>query len=195
MIKKIKEFNSNNYQIYLFISLIFILIVLSFNSFNKKESVKTCLIPSQNLSYDENFSYNIEIDENAINAKVKKYNNKYLIEIINGDITETYYVYYTDFYKKNDDNTYSKYDGSNIIGSLDNKYLFLDYLNDLSYGKKAYSNSNGYCYNIKNFKLCLNDDKTVNLEVNDMKVKYYVTETGSNTDFEIEIKGVNENEE
>ena len=71
----------------------------------------------------------------------------------------------------------------------------MDYLNDLSYGKKAYSNSNGYCYNIKNFKLCLNDDKTVNLEVNDMKVKYYVTETGSNTDFEIEIKGVNENEE
>ena len=192
MIKKLREFDKNYSSVFFCIALLIIIIFLAYiSTFNKSKNT-VCEIPNDILSSYQNYSYDIEYvkDNRVIDIHIKKYGYKYLIEKTENSIRSTYYIYYTDVYEMNDSGKYVKYRSDNIVNGLDNKFLFIDYINEVSLSSAVNVDDNKTCYNNRKLGIymCLNSDGTILLKSNDSNVSYSIKEKGTITDFNVEIE-------
>ncbi len=194
MIDKIKDFNKNYSNIVFLIVMIFILISLVFVSFNNRNKPKDCVMPKTVVGRLNAYSYSISVmqDENEIaQVFIKKYDSKYLIELNKDGLKDTYYLKYTDFLKKNSNGKYSIFIPNELIPDIDNKYLIFDYVNDLSLESDIISKDERNCYiNRKhNVSMCVNLDKTVELDSNGYKLIYKI-DTNYIDDFDVAIEKI-----
>ena len=192
MVKKLREFDRNYSSVFFCIALLIIILFLAYiSTFNRSKNV-VCEIPNDVLSSYQNYSYDIEYvkDNRVIDLHIKKYGYKYLIEKTENSVRSTYYIYYTDIYEMNENGKYVKYRSDNIVNGLDNKFLFIDYINEVSLSSSVSVNDNKTCYNNRKsgVYMCLNTDGTILLENDDYKVTYSIKEKGTITDFEVEIE-------
>lgn len=191
MFKRIKEFNENNTTLYFFI-VMFILIVLLFTSSlknrGKDNNDDKCTTISDVTSTNVKYTYDIKINKNAeiILVNVKRYGNKYLFEVIEKGEASYYYVYYTDVYKENN-SSYYIFNENNFIAEIDNKYLFLEYLNDLSIGFTQEASNDEACYSDTITKICVDNTQTIILNKDDINITYKISNIGEVEDFNINI--------
>lgn len=190
MINKIKEFNKNYSNIFFLVALLFIIIVLIYNTQTNKAKEKECIIPNKIVNNYNNYSYNIkyEKDNEKINLYIKRYGSKYLIEKNYNDNKYLYYTEYVDLLIKDDEDRYINFNG-NIIDGLDNRLLILEYVNDLSINSTLTTNNERTCYlNSKNnLSICINLDNSVELSKENIKMTYTIMEIGNITDFNVSM--------
>lgn len=191
MLKMFKDFDKNYSTLFFCIALLIIIVCLVYSNVMNVNKEKTCVVPNTIVNNYTNYAYDIVIEKNDVITKlyVKRYNTKYLIEKNENDIKSTYYINHTDLLEKASNGKYIKFRKDNIVDGLDNKFLILDYINELSL-KSSVSTKNGVtCYNNRNLELsmCINLDDSITLEMNDYKITYTIKESSMISDFDVEI--------
>lgn len=188
--KKNKELNPVNlsisFGIVIFIILIFFIYFSSVNRNNK-----VCKMPTEIVNKTNNYMYDIVYtkDNTVIDLSIKKYKSKYLIEKTENNIKTMYYIHHTDLLEKASNGKYIKYRKDNIIDGLDNKYLILDYIDEISLESKVTSENELTCYYNRKLELsiCINLDETITLKTNNYQLNYKVREIGNVDNFYIDI--------
>lgn len=191
MIKKLKEFDKNYSNMFFYFSLLIIIIFLFYISTSNKSNSDVCTIPNDIVKNYLSYSYNVVYKENdkTIKLFIKRYESKYLMEKEENGVKSTYYYRYTDLMEKASNGKYIKFRGDEIIPGVNNKFLLIDYINDISL-ESSVSEKNGLtCYNNRSLELsmCINVDKSVELKKDNYTILYEVLELGSVSDFNIEI--------
>jgi len=104
-------------------------------------------------------------------------------------------VYYTDIYEKASNNEYIKFRKENIVDNLDNKYLFLDYINDISLKSSIKDDNELTCYINRKLELsmCINLDESISVEGNAFELIYEINSVGEVEDFSVDINNEYEN--
>lgn len=178
MLKKFDMFNQDYSKVAIALIFIILIVILVFNNRNNKNQV-TCPEPSKVIKDHINYKYDINIDFNNEKSKVSvvKYDNKYLITY---DETK-YYMYYSDFYKE-EQGMYVKFNDM-IIPGLDNKYLFINYIDDLSYKSKVKDK----CFVKDDLSICVVNDNTINVTSSNLVLNYEISDVGTVEDFDVKI--------
>lgn len=178
MLKNLNIFNADYSKVAIALLFIILIIILLFNNKDTKNEV-SCVEPSKVVKNYTNYKYDISIDFNneKYNVNVIKYDNKYLITKDN----IKYYIYYTDFYKQ-ENGIYTKFNDM-IIPGLDNKYLFINYIDDISYNTKVKDK----CFSNEVLNICVVDDNTINVVNNNFILNYVISDVGTVNDFNIKI--------
>jgi len=191
MFKKLRDFNESYSNLFFLIALLFIIIFLIYIAFTNRTKVNECVIPEKIVNNYSNYSYNIKYsnDDKNIAVYVKRYDSKYIFEVNENDIKNVYYLEYTDMLKKGTDDLYHKYNIKDIIEGIDNKFLILDYINDISLESTVTTINERSCYiNRKNnLTMCISLDKSIELEKDDYKLVYTITDIGNVEDFNVNI--------
>lgn len=189
MLGKIKEFNKEFSNTFFLISLLFIIIFLIYIRISSGNVEKQCIMPNDVTKNYKRYSYNIkyEYGDEKIELYIKRYNNKYLIEKNYNESKNVFYIEYTDLLIKSNEK-YIKYN-MNIIDDMDNKYIMLDYLNELSENSTLINKNEIDCYvnSKENVTICINLDKSIELTKNDHKLTYVVNTTDEISDFNVMI--------
>jgi len=192
MIKKLRDFDKNYSNLFFFFSLLIIILFLVFISTSNRTKQKECTIPNSLVNNYNNYSYSIKFtDENRnIELFIKRYQSKYLIEKNENGTKSTYYLQYTDLLEKSSDGKYIKYRGDKIIDGLDNKFLILDYINDISLQSTINKGSELTCYNNRKMELsmCLNLDDSIELKKDNYTIIYTIDKVSGVEDFNVDIK-------
>ena len=196
MFKKLKEFDSRYYNLFFCIALLIIIIILVYISTSTRQNMKTCTTPNDIIKDYTSYSYNIRFtdQERKIDLFIKRYNSKYLIEKNENGSKTMYYLHYTDLLEKSSDGTYIKYRKNEIIDGIDNKYLILDYINEVSLDSNINNESDLTCYiNRKlEIKMCVNLDDSIELKGDNYSLTYKINEVGNISDFNVEISHIND---
>lgn len=191
MLKKFNEFDSKYSTLFFFFSLFFILLCLVFLNIANRSNSKECSVPSDLVDDSKRYIYNITIDNNGKNTKlyIKRYGFKYLIEKEENEVKSTYYIYYTDIYEKASTGEYIKFRSDNIVDEIDNKLLFIDYINEISLESKVSQEDGITCYNNRamGISMCVNLDDSITLKEDDLTITYEIKKIGMVDDFDIEI--------
>lgn len=189
MFKKLKEFNNNYANLFFMIALIFIIVFLGYIAFTNRTKKTVCVTPSKILNNYENYAYNIKYtdEDEGATIYIKRYGSKYLLEVNKDENKTNYYIEYTDFLKKEYDDIYYRYNNNYIIDGVDNKYLFLDYINEISLDSTIVTKNERTCYvNRKNnVSMCINLDKSIELSKDNFKLLYTITDLGGVDDFKV----------
>ncbi len=187
MINKIKGFNERFSNVFFLISLLFIIVFLIYIRLNNSNVEKACVMPKDITRNYTQYSYNInyEYGDEKIDLYIKRYNNKFLIEKKYNDVKDMFYIEYTDILIKSGEK-YIKYN-YDIIKNLDNKYLMIDYLNDLSQNSTLVTKNERDCFaNTKeNLTICVNLDDSIELSKGDYKLTYTVDASTDISDFNV----------
>lgn len=188
MFKKVKEFEKQYSTLFFCISLLVIIVFLAYFSVLNKDKEKECVIPNKLVNNYSNYEYNVSYEKDDKKAKlfIKRYDKKYLIEKEEDGANESYYVYYTDVLKKDDSGEYKVYNKS-IIDGLNNKLLFIDYINDVSLQSNITTDNELTCYvNRKlDMSMCVNLDKSITLKGEDYRIIYEIESSGEVADFNV----------
>lgn len=188
MFKKVKEFEKQYSTLFFCISLLIIIVFLAYFSVLNKDKEDECVVPNKLVNNYTNYSYNVsyEKDNKIVKLNIKRYDKKYLIEKEENDIKESYYIYYTDVLKKDNNGEYRVYN-KNIIDGLNNKLLFIDYINDVSLQSNITTDNELTCYvNRKlDISMCVNLDKSITLKGDDYRIIYEVESSGEVADFNV----------
>lgn len=184
---KIKEFDKNFSNIFFLISLLFIIIFLVYARLNNNNTEKTCVMPKDITQNYKTYAYNIkyEYGDDKIDLYIKKHRNKFLIEKHYNDIKDMFYIDYTDVFIKSDEK-YIKYN-MDIIKNIDNKYLIIEYINELSEESTLIKKNERDCFvNPKeNLTICINLDNSIELSKDDYKLTYTIDTSSDISDFSV----------
>ena len=188
MFKKVKEFEKQYSTLFFCISLLVIIVFLAYFSVLNKDKEKECVVPNNLVNNYSNYEYNVsyEKDDKKVKLFIKRYDKKYLIEKEEDGVNESYYIYYTDVLKKDDSGEYKVYNKS-IIDGLNNKLLFIDYINDVSLQSNITTDNELTCYvNRKlDMSMCVNLDKSITLKGEDYRIIYEIESSGEVADFNV----------
>ena len=188
MFKKVNEFEKQYSTLFFCISLLVIIVFLAYFSVLNKDKEKECVIPNKLVNNYSNYEYNVSYEKDDKKAKlfIKRYDKKYLIEKEEDAANESYYVYYTDVLKKDDSGEYKVHNKS-IIDGLNNKLLFIDYINDISLQSNITTDNELTCYvNRKlDMSMCVNLDKSITLKGEDYRIIYEIESSGEVADFNV----------
>ena len=199
MFKKLNDFDTKYSNLFFGISLLIILVVLVYISATNNKSVKTCEMPANSVKDYSSYSYSIKYTKegNNIDLFIKKYGSKYLIEKNENDNKNTYYFHYTDLLEKASDGSFIKYRKNQIVNGLDNKYLILDYINEISLDSKVNNETELTCYVNRqlSIKMCVNLDDTIELKGDNYTLLYEIKDVGNISDFNVKIGNINDVEE
>ena len=70
-----------------------------------------------------------------------------------------------------------------IIPGLDNKYLFINYIDDLSYKSKVKDK----CFVKDDLNICVVNDNTINVTSSNLVLNYEISDVGTVEDFDVKI--------
>lgn len=195
MFKKLRDFNEKNSTIFFFIALLVIisfLIVNGFKSKNVKDDDKKCNVLF-NTKSTMNYFYDVKIDKNGeiVLLNIKNYGNKYLIRKTENGKETSYFTNYINKYILVDDE-YVLYNGNYIVSGIDDRFLFLGYINDLSLKSEATNKNGEYCYINNDTSLCAVNNKTLVLKNEKFTITYDIDVDTIVNDFDVSIKLVEE---
>lgn len=189
MFTKIKDFNEKNTTIYFFISVVIIIAFLFVNSLSERKKENICTIPKDVVQKADNYSYDIKINNNneVILLSIQKYKNKYLIEKTEKGYVYNYYIYYSDIYEKDELGNYNKFKGNSFVDGIDNKLIFIDYINELSLNSKQNSKDGTVCYdhNELPINICIDTDNIITYNYDNISITYKVNDVLNIEDFDI----------
>jgi len=191
MFKKLNDFDKKYSTLFFCISLLIIIIFLAYFSVSNKDKQNICVVPNKLVNNYNNYSYDVKYTNNDKNIElsIKRYDKKYLIEKNEDGIKNTYYIYYTDILEKASNGEYIRFRKNNIIEDLDNKFLLLDYINDISLESSVTEEDELTCYinRKKEISMCVNLDDSITLKGNDYNITYEVKEAGTVKDFNVDV--------
>lgn len=191
MLKMFKDFDKNYSTLFFCIALFIIVVCLVYSSVMNRNKENMCTVPNSIVNNYNNYAYDIAIERDGVVSKlsVKRYNTKYLIEKNENDIRSTYYINHTDLLEKASNGKYIKYRKDNIVDGIDNKFLILDYINEISLKSSISTKNELTCYNNRSLGLtiCINLDDSITLEMNDYKITYSIKDIGMISDFDVDI--------
>ena len=194
MFSKIKDFNEKNTAIYFFISIIILIGFLFFNSFSNKEKKNTCVLPVDTVNKRESYNYDIKINKNneVVLLSIKKYNNKYLIEKTEKGLVYNYYIHYFNIYIKDETGNYNFFKDTYFVDGVDNKLLFIDYINDLSLVSKESVSDDKTCYTKTNesYNICIDSDNVLTYKENNITLTYRINNSSEVEDFEVNVNDI-----
>lgn len=199
MFKFFKEFDKKYSTLFFCLSLLVIIVFLAYASVLNKEKNDICTTPNTLVNNYINYLYDVTYSsgEKVINLSIKRYDKKYLIEKNENGLKSSYYIYYTDILEKASNDEYIKFRGGNIIEGLDNKFLILEYINDISLESSVKNENELTCYINRKLELsmCINLDDTITLKGNNFEIIYNIKETGTVKDFNVKtnINYIDEN--
>lgn len=191
MFKKVKEFNDKNVGLYFFLAVFVLVFSLFINSrFNKnenKDTTKECTNAVGTISDSDKYSYEIKINKEneVVILSVKKYAGKILLEKTEKGKSYKYFIYYNDVYVENSDKKYVLTHIDNFVEGIDNKLLYLDYLNEISIKSKIDEDTSCYIYDSIN--MCIEEDNVINLIDGELSITYTIDNIGSTEDFDVLI--------
>ena len=168
-------------------------------SISNNDKKINCVIPNQIVNNSNNYLYNITYtkDKEVIKLSVKKYNQKYLIEMEKDGIRNFYYINYLNIYEKASNGEYIKYRKQYIIDDLDNNLLLLDYINDLSLRSSISNDKENTCYvNRKDeITICISIDDLIILEGSNYSITYDIKQKNNINDFDVKLSDSNVTDE
>ena len=181
MLKKFDIFDQNySKALVAFVFVVLIIILLANNNNSNTKTIETTSCePSILIKNHINYKYEISIEFNNEKSKVlvTKYDNKYLIT----KDDNKYYLYYSDFYKE-ENGMYVKFNDM-IIPGLNNKYLFINYIDDISYKSKVVDD----CFVKDDLNICIVNDYTINVTSSNISLVYEISDVGTVDDFDINV--------
>ncbi len=192
MFGKIKEFNEKNRNIYFFVAMLVLIGMLFINSLsgNKKTISNDCTTPSNIISNSYKYSYSIKIQktDEVILATIKKYGNKMLIEKTEKGKLTNYYLYFSDIYEEDSTGKYIIFRDSYFVDGLDNKFFYIDYINEISSSVTGKTTDGKTCYtsNKEGVYICIDDDDIITLTKGDITITYEISNKNV-TDFNVDL--------
>ena len=191
MFKKLKNFDTKYSSLFFCISLLVLVIFFAYSSVNNRNKTNECVIPNKLVNNYTNYSYDVTYtkEDKEIALYIKRYDSKYLIEKLEDGVKSSYFLHYTDVLEKNTSGDYVRFRDYNIIDGLDNKYLLLDYINDISLESKITTDKELTCYINRKLELsmCINLDDSITLKGNDYILLYEIKEKGNVSDFDVNV--------
>lgn len=194
MFKKIREFNDKNTGLYFFLAIFILVFSLAINSrFNKTTDKDTnnkeCTNVINTISDSEKYSYEIKInkDDEVVLLSVKKYAGKMLVEKTEKGKQFKYFIHYNDVYTENSDNKYVLTHIDNFIEGIDNKLIYLDYLNEISVKSKVEKTDNKSCYVYNLINMCIESDNVIKYVDDKLTITYTIGNIGDIEDFDVVI--------
>lgn len=190
MLKWFKEFDKRYSTLFFCFALLIIIVFLFYSNTINKNDENTCTIPNSIVNNYTNYAYDIVITKNDAVSElyVKRYDTKYLVEKNENGVKSAYYIYHTDLLERASNGEYIRYRKDNIVDGIDNKFLILDYINEISLKSTVSTDNELTCYNNRKIELsmCINLDNSITLEVDDYTIVYKVKEVGSIDDFDVD---------
>lgn len=193
MLKKLRELNEQNKTIYFFGLMILLLLFLVFNIVSNREKENECTMPDAAVNSLYIYEYDIKItfEDQVVLLNVKRYGNKFLIEKTELGLLTSYYIYYSDVYKKNNEtDMYEIYSDKNFINGIDNKYIYIDYLSEIIKNIDPTIEDDLTCYTKESnsFELCIDSSSNkLILEDGNYNLEYEFSNIGDLEDFTVDI--------
>ena len=195
MFKKLKKFDEKASNIVFFVSLFIIIIFLFISSLRGNRGNSSCNVLFEKPS-SISYIYNVKLEDISTSfvtsLKVRNYNNRYLIEKVEQGIGSNYYIEYASLYKEDTDGFYVKY-RDDIIDGIDNKYIFLEYINNIAQGMSVEGDST--CASNDDFKICVPSNNEIVFTKDNLRITYEYDRNTSVNDFDVSIKDENNEED
>lgn len=192
MLDKLREFNEKNKTINFFILMIILVGFLVFNFISKNNKKDECELPTSVAENTNIYEYEMKVTkgDEVVILNVRRYGQKMLVDKTEKGIQSSYYIYYSGVYQRDNNQNYLSYAGNNIVENIDNKYFYMEYLDEISLKTEPKITDNTVCYDItsKSMLLCLNE-KTDKIELTgtEYKITYEFSKFGEGEDIDVNI--------
>ncbi|HOO68182.1 MAG TPA: hypothetical protein PLC53_02305 [Bacilli bacterium] len=188
MIEKIKKFNESNKNVFFFILTLILIGFIIFSRIYTANKTTECITPTYVVDESNNYTYEIKVkkDDEIIILSISKYGNKYHVEKTEKGLLTNYYIYYSDIYEEDSSGNYIIFRDKSFIDGIDNKYIYIEYLNEVFSDIVATEEDLGLCYANESFKACINeDDNAIYATLGDIEIDYVSFNVGVAKDFDI----------